>query len=59
MDGSVSSASGSETVETVEVPAGLRPLLTTPLNDYSVTEGLLLLILLTLIVSAVVRFIRG
>lgn len=33
--------------ETVVIPED-RPIMTTPLNDYSVTEGLLLLILLWL-----------
>ena len=34
--------------ETVVIPED-RPIMTTPLNDYSVTEGLLLLILLWLV----------
>lgn len=36
----------------------VRGFLSTPVKDYSVTEGLLLLILLVLILSALSRFLR-
>lgn len=35
-----------------------RPFLTTHLNDYSVEEGLLLLILLLLIIRCIVNFVK-
>ena len=48
VEGAIPSA--ADTVETVMVQAE-RPIMTTPLDDYSVTEGLLLLILLWLVGS--------
>jgi hypothetical protein len=64
MDGSSSAAgsavsSASAQVETTEVPTDSRPLLTTSFENYTVTEGLLLLILLTLLIGGVVRWFRG
>ena len=47
----------TETVETVEVTD--RPFLSTPIDDYTVTEGLLLVIAFLLIVGFVGRLIRG
>lgn len=44
--------------ETVVVPEN-RPIMTTPLNDYSVTEGLLLLILLWLVGAFLWNLIRS
>lgn len=44
-----------EPVEIVEVD---RPFLTTPLNEYTVTEGLLLLILLFLVGRSVMGWIK-
>lgn len=43
-----------ETVEIVEVPAE-RPFMTTPLNDYTVTEGLLLVLVLLLLLGFVYK----
>lgn len=39
--------------------AAERPLLTTPFEDYTVTEGLLLLLLLSVFVSACARVLKG
>lgn len=39
--------------------AAERPLLTTPFEDYTVTEGLLLLLLLSVFVSACARMLKG
>ena len=39
--------------------AAERPLLTTRFEDYTVTEGLLLLLLLSVFVSACVRMLKG
>lgn len=36
-----------------------RPFMTTPLNDYTVTEGLLLLILFVLVVRIVIDILKG
>lgn len=47
----------SETTATVVVEAD-RPFLTTPLNDYTVTEGLLLCILLVLLLEWLARIIK-
>lgn len=44
--------------EIVEVDID-RPFLTTPLNEYTVTEGLLLLILLILVINWVVKIVKG
>lgn len=55
-----SSAAASSTVETVGVPAdSSRPALTTSFKDYTVSETLLLLILLSILVIAVIKFIKG
>lgn len=52
-----SSASSSEYIETTEVPADIdHPFMTTSFSDYTVTEGLLLLILLALIMTVLERF---
>lgn len=57
-DGSTSSSAVSSTVETVEVTTDTsRPFLSTSFSDYTVTEGLLLAILLTLIVSGLLHFL--
>lgn len=57
-DGSTSSSVVSSTVETVEVTTDTsRPFLSTSFGDYTVTEGLLLAILLTLIVSGLLHFL--
>lgn len=42
---------------TAEVVA--RPLLTTPFEDYTVTEGLLLGLLVTILVICLVRIVKG
>lgn len=47
-----------ETTESVAIPND-RPFLTTALNEYSVTEGLLLLIALLLLCSFVAKLVRG
>lgn len=47
---------GSDTPETVaSVGTGDRPIMSTPLADYTVTEGLLLCILLLLLVRGIAR----
>lgn len=45
-------------VESVVADTDLRPLMTTSFRDYTVTEGLLLLILLLLVVRSVVDVVR-
>lgn len=50
-------AAPADTVEVMEVSIPDRPLMSTPLDDYSVTEGLLLLIFLLLLVRAVFQLI--
>ena len=50
-------ADPADTVEVVEVSIPDRPLMSTPLDDYSVTEGLLLVIFLLLLVRAVFQLI--
>lgn len=42
----------------VEVTFPERPFMTTPLDDYTVSEGLLLMILLTVIVLAVLKIVK-
>ena len=50
----------TEPVETMEVAEDTsRPFLTTPFEEYSVTEGLLLLLLLLAFVSVCLRIIKG
>lgn len=44
--------------EIVEVDVD-RPFLTTPFDDYTVVEGLLLLILLILVINWVVKIVKG
>lgn len=58
MDNEVLAASSeaTETVEVVEVPE--RDFLTTPLDDYTVTEGLLLLIVLILFFSKLSKVLK-
>ena len=46
-----------EALETVESVA--RPFLTTPFSDYSVTEGLLLLLVLSVVVSWIFKLLKG
>lgn len=54
-----SAVSSAETVETVEVPADVsRPLLSTSFSDYTVTEGLLLLIFVILLLDFFLNLIR-
>ncbi len=36
-----------------------RPFLTTPLNEYTVTEGLLLLILFVLVIKILIDIVKG
>ena len=55
-----------ETVIEVTIPEPLavtivdtRPVLTTPFTEYTVTEGLLLSILLVILVSKVIKFAKG
>lgn len=36
-----------------------RPFLTTPLNEYTVTEGLLLLIFLVLVLKILIEILKG
>lgn len=48
----------TETTEVVEVSAD-RPFLSTPLDDYTVTEGLLLMILLCFVLQFVFRILKG
>lgn len=48
-------ATGELTVQIVEDP---RPFLSTPFEEYTVTEGLLLAVLLCLFVSALVKIIK-
>lgn len=45
----------AETIQTTETE---RPFLTTPLNDYTVSEGLLLVLVLLVILSAVAKLWR-
>jgi len=47
----------TSTVETLDVTADAHPFLSTSFSDYTVTEGLLLAILLTLIVSGLLHFL--
>lgn len=58
MDNEVLAASSeaTETVEVMEVPE--RDFLTTPLDDYTVTEGLLLLIVLILFFSKLSKVLK-
>ena len=58
MDNEVLAASSeaTETVEVMEVPE--RDFLTTPLDDYTVTEGLLLLIVLILFFSKLSKALK-
>jgi len=42
----------------VEVTFPERPFMTTPIDEYTVSEGLLLLIWSTIIVLAVIKFVR-
>lgn len=58
--GEVSASEVGETIETVYVEVvDDRFFMTTPIDDYSVTEGLLLLILLILVLQVVIRFVKG
>lgn len=53
-----SSSSAASSAGTVQ-PDPVRPLLTTPFSDYNVTEGLLLAIFLTLLISSIIRWWKG
>lgn len=53
----VTSAADGSTTATQAEPVE-HPLLTTKFEDYSVTEGLLLLILLALVFGGIIHFIR-
>ena len=48
-----------ETVEAVEAPEGPRLFLTTPFEEYTVTEGLLLMLLLLAVVAVCVKLVKG
>ena len=48
-----------ETVEAVEVPEDSRLFLTTPFEEYTVTEGLLLMLLLLALVAVCVKLVKG
>lgn len=48
----------AEIVSSIRESDAVRGFLSTPVRDYSVTEGLLLLILLVLILSGLSRFLR-
>lgn len=52
-----SAAEGTTTTEAVPVTP-VRPLLTTKFEDYTVTEGLLLLILLSLVIGSLARIVK-
>lgn len=49
----------SDQVAEIQLAADGKPLLTTPFEDYSVSEGLLLLLLLSLFLSACYKILRG
>lgn len=54
-----SAADGTTTTTTEAVPVTPdRPLLTTKFEDYTVTEGLLLLILLSLVIGFLFRIVK-
>ena len=54
------SADPSQTAETIETTAVLdHPFLTTDFSDYSVSEGLLLLLLLFAVISFCVKLLKG
>lgn len=54
-----SAAEGTTTTTTEAVPVTpVRPLLTTKFEDYTVTEGLLLLILLSLVIGSLARIVK-
>lgn len=56
----VAASAAPETIsEGAEVFVDSRPILSTPLNDYTVSEGLLLLILLVLVFRFIVDAVRG
>lgn len=47
----------SEPMQVIVVDS--RPFLTTPFSEYSVTEGLLLTLVLIVLVSQVIKFVKG
>lgn len=49
----------SDQVAEIQLASDGKPLLTTPFEDYSVSEGLLLLLLLSLFLSACYKILRG
>lgn len=55
----VLSALGSAPEETSTVELVDRPFLTTPFEDYSVTEGFLLLLLVCIFISVCARLLKG
>lgn len=63
---STSEESSGDTVIEATIPEPMqvtivdtRPFLTTPFEEYTVTEGLLLIILLVIVVSKVIKFAKG
>ena len=46
------------TPEAMIVALETRPFLTTPLEDYSVTEGLLLMIMMAFVIAALYQLVR-
>ena len=60
-DASVEAASMDKLLTLAETVQGTldHPLMTTPFDDYTVTEGLLLLLLLSVFVSACVKLLKG
>lgn len=49
----------SDQVAEIQLATDGKPLLTTPFEDYSVSEGLLLFLLLSLFLSACYKILRG
>jgi len=46
-------------LETIQQQTADHPMLTTPFEDYTVTEGLLLLLFLSVVVAACVKMLKG
>lgn len=49
----------TETVEVVEVTPESRPFMTTNFSDYTVTEGLLLIMVLLIFLHACIKVVKG
>lgn len=49
----------TETVEVVEVTPESRPFMTTDFADYTVTEGLLLILVLLIFLQACAKIVKG